>query len=103
MYEFRYFFDPCEQGFKTSLIINLYCKICPINQTLVSSGKKFRELYFIKDGAVGLYTETSSSSINSKTQAPFLVLPRHSIFGDYQIMHDLKSTIEFRCFFPNQL
>ena len=61
----------------------MYCRIVPRNYKMLFKGKKVRELYFIQEGSVGLYDKAVNEN------PPFLILPKHSVFGDYQILFDL--------------
>jgi len=70
------------------LIINMFARIYEPDLTMVSYGEKFRQVYFIQEGAVSMF--------NKFLIKDFMLLPPYSIFGDYQIICDLKSNICFR-------
>lgn len=85
---FKSFFNYCERGFANEVIVNMYCRIYEPDETIVSYGQKFNEVFFIREGAVRLF--------NKFQFRDFIVLPRYSVFGDYQILYDLKSNIIFK-------
>ncbi|CDW76539.1 cation channel family protein [Stylonychia lemnae] len=85
---FRLFFDFCERGFINELIINMYCRIYQPEATIVPYGSKFSEIYFIREGGVRMF--------NKFRIQDFMFLPQYQIFGDYQILYDLKSNIVFQ-------
>jgi hypothetical protein len=85
---FKHFFEYCERGFVNELIINMFARIYEPDLTMVSYGEKFRQVYFIQEGAVSMF--------NKFLIKDFMLLPPYSIFGDYQIICDLKSNICFR-------
>ena len=86
--QFRHFFEYCERGFVNELIINMFARIYEPDVTIVHYGEKFRQLYFIVEGAVTMY--------NKFLIRDFMYLPQYSIFGDYQIICDLKSNIVYK-------
>jgi hypothetical protein len=86
--QFRHFFEYCERGFVNELIINMFARIYEPEVTIVHYGEKFRQIYFICEGSVSMY--------NRFLIKDFMFLPQHSIFGDYQIICDLKSNIVFK-------
>jgi hypothetical protein len=85
---FRHFFEYCERGFVNELIINMFARIYEPDVDIVKYGEKFRQVYFICEGSVTMY--------NRFLLRDFMLLPQYSIFGDYQIICDLKSNIVFR-------
>ena len=88
--QFQAFFDPCEQGFKNELIVNLSSRSIPTGYCLQSPGRKVENFYFITEGFV---------SVTGPRQAqPFLLLPESSYLGDYQILFDLKSKFYFNVY-----
>jgi signal-transduction protein with cAMP-binding, CBS, and nucleotidyltransferase domain len=91
---FNHFFDECERGFTNELIINMYCRIYTPGKTVISYKSNVKELFFIRQGIVELYTNEGSE--DSKDKQPILYLPKFSYFGDYQILYNLKSNIVFR-------
>lgn len=86
--QFRHFFEYCERGFINELIINMFARIYEPDTTIVSYGEKFRQIYFIQEGTVAMYNKFQITD--------FMFLPQYSIFGDYQIICDLKSNIIFK-------
>ena len=87
---FDHFFRPCEQGFKNEFIINMLARIRDKNSLVQQAGKKFRELYFIREGAVGIY--------DSNGKGPYVILPQYSFFGDYQTLFELKSVYNYKTY-----
>ena len=50
----------------------------------------------------GLFALTNKIKINpSKPYRPFLLLPRHTVYGDYQILFDLYPNCDFRTYVPD--
>ena len=87
-HKFAHFFSHCEKGFLNELIINMYCRIYPPEQTIIQYGENFREVFFITEGGVLLY--------NYFQIQDFMYLPQYSVFGDYQVLYNLKSNIVFK-------
>ena len=85
---FKHFFDYCERGFTNELIINMYARIYQPETTIVQYGQKFGEVFFIREGGVKLFNKFQIKD--------FMHLPQYSVFGDYQIICDLKSNIVFQ-------
>ena len=81
--DFSHFFDPCETGFTNEVIINLYADPLEQNFEIGQYGRKVSTLYFMVDAYLQL--------IGNKKAFPFLVLPKFSYFGDYQILFGLKN------------
>ena len=81
--DFSHFFDPCETGFTNEVIINLYADPLEQNFAIGQYGRKMETLYFMVDAYLQL--------IGNKKAFPFLVLPKFSYFGDYQILFGLKN------------
>ena len=54
------------------------------------------ELCFITEGVFGLYNKKKRNPTDPLP--PFVVLPRYSIYGDYQILHDLYPTMDLRTY-----
>ena len=70
------------------LIINMFARIYEPDLTIVNYGEKFRQVFFICEGSVTMY--------NKFLIRDFMLLPQHAIFGDYQVICDLKSNITFK-------
>lgn len=70
-------------GFQHQMIVNMYCRIYEPGKTIITYGQKFNEMYFITKGTVMIYDQ--------KGVIPFLQLPLHSFFGEYQLMFDLRA------------
>lgn len=86
--QFRHFFEFCERGFINELIINMFARIYEPDLTIVNYGEKFRQVFFICEGSVTMY--------NKFLIRDFMLLPQYSIFGDYQVICNLKSNITFK-------
>ena len=52
-----------------------------------------KEMYFISQGIVEVFNNENDEILKEK---PILFLPKHSYFGDYQILLSLKSNCEFK-------
>ena len=63
---------------------------------IVSNGIKMTELYFVQEGCFGLYNKKQKNPTDPLP--PFIILPKFSIYGDYQILHDLYPTIDMRTY-----
>ena len=66
----------------------MFARIYEPDTMIVDHGEKFRQLYFIQEGTVSMF--------NKYKIQDFMFLPQYSIFGDYQIICDLKSNIIFK-------
>ena len=66
------------------------------SQMVVPNAIKMTELYFVTDGCFGLYNKKQKNPTDPLP--PFIVLPKYSIYGDYQILHDLYPTIDMRTY-----
>ena len=69
------------------------------------------ELCFIIEGAFGIYHTGSKSSkqlwpqlknTHKEEKVPAIILKHSSIFGDYQLLFDLKSNMELCPFVPKR-
>ena len=117
---FSHFFEECEQGFRNEFLINMYCRICNPGQTVIAYKSNVKEVYFIKQGVVEVYNHYNDyidggivsdgeaeprkpNKRNIGTMKPILYLPKFSYFGDYQILFNLKSNLEFKTFSPDSL
>ena len=96
---FRHFFNPCEQGFINEAIIWMFTrrfKRQPRSMMIFENGVKMTELCFITAGTFGLYNKKQRNPTDPLP--PFVVLPRHRVYGDYQILYDLYPTMDFRTY-----
>jgi hypothetical protein len=107
---FKHFFDECERGFTNEVIINLFCRFQKANTVVQGYKSHFKELYFIRQGIVEVHNNEhdydSDRDYKDETQMkkefqknkrqPVLYLPKYSYFGDYQILLNLRSNLEFR-------
>lgn len=91
--QFKHFFEECERGFTNELIINMYCRIYTPGKTVISYKSNVKELYFIRQGLIEVYNNENDEVFK---EMPILYLPKHSYFGDYQILNKLKSNIVFK-------
>ena len=66
----------------------MFARIYEPDLTIVNYSEKFRQIYFICEGSVTMY--------NKYLIRDFMLLPQYSIFGDYQIICDLKSNIVYK-------
>ena len=60
----------------------MYCRIYEPGRTIVCAGDKLKEIYFISKGTAIFYDRQGIT--------PFIQLPQHSQFGDYQLIFDLR-------------
>jgi hypothetical protein len=58
-----------------------------------------KELFFIQKGLVEVYNNENDEV---KPKEAILYLPKHSYFGDYQILYNLKSNIVFKTMKPEK-
>ena len=67
---------------------------------LVRHQYKMTELYFICEGSFGIYHPTLKIKGGSPDlDQPAVLLPRHTVFGDYQILFDTYPRMELSPFF----
>lgn len=71
----------------------MYCRIYTPGKTVISYKSNVKELYFIRQGLIEVYNNENDEVFKEK---PILYLPKHSYFGDYQILNKLKSNIVFK-------
>jgi hypothetical protein len=55
--KFDYFFKPCEVGFRNEMVMQCYTREFPYGEVIVQYGMKFREIFFIMQGAIDLCDE----------------------------------------------
>ena len=68
------------------------------SEVLYPYRKKMTELVFIMEGIFAL---TNKKRLNpTHYYRPFLLLPRYTIYGDYQILFDLYTDFDFRTYVP---
>ena len=94
---FNHFFEECEQGFVNELIIRLYCRIQNPGKTVISYKSSVKEMYFINSGQVEVFNQENDEL---RKEEPILYLPKYAYFGDYQILYNLKSNLQFRTMEP---
>ena len=104
-YNFRHFFDPCDQGFINEIIINLlsrrYPKAKAGRQRLVRPEYKMEHVFFTLEGAFGLYHPTLKIKGRATIDQPAVALSRYTVYGDYQLLFDLYPRMEFCPFTPS--
>ena len=86
---FGHFFDHCEQGFINEFVVSMYARTFDPGQDIIRPGADFNEVYFIWQGQVAICEP-------STYKEPYVMLPKHSFFGEYQCMLELKSVFLFR-------
>ena len=79
--------DPCEDGFKNELLIQMYHRSYEPRTEVIFYMQKVDELCFVTCGRVDLFTNDG---------VKFFALPNRAVFGDYAMMYDLRSNISFR-------
>lgn len=97
--DFRHFFDPCDRGFINEAIIRLYSRRYQKPSTgrmrLVRPQYKMMEIFFTMEGSFGLYHPTLKIKGKHEIEQPAILMPRHAVFGDYQLLFDLYPRMEF--------
>ena len=71
----------------------LYCRIYVAGKTVINSKSNVKEMYFIRSGTVEVHNNEADEN---KLGEPVLFLPKYSYFGDYQILYNLKSNLDFK-------
>jgi len=79
----------CGKEFMSHFVSQLYCRVFIANQTMVKRGEHFSELYMIFQGQVTI-------SYSQKDVNEYFSLYSSTYFGDYQILHELKSNLVFK-------
>ena len=99
MQNFRFFFDPLDRGFVNEVIIQLFARKYEVSSEkrlkLERSKYKMTQMYFILEGGFGCYNPYTKQKGNHENNNPFVIMKRHSIFGDYQLAFDLYPMMEF--------
>jgi len=97
---FNHFFEECERGFTNELIINMLCRIYTPGKNVIGYKNNVKEMYFIRQGLVEVFNNVNDdkelASQKGSKQRPILYLPKFSYFGDFQILFNLKSNLEYR-------
>ena len=105
---FSFFFGPCDRGFTNEAIIKLYSRCYRPQpngrQKLVEAQYKVMEIYFTLEGAFGIFNPKLKpwKGQPQADEQPAVLLPRHTVFGDYQLLFDLYPRMEFCPFSPGQ-
>jgi len=69
---------------------------------LVEPMYKMTELFFTIEGTFGLYHPKLKPIKNKKDlEQPAVLIPRHAVFGDYQLLLDSYPCVEKSPFIPN--
>ena len=98
--DFRKFFDPCDQGFTNEAIISLANRRWNLNerpQMVHRNGIKMNELFFIMQGGFGLCNKLANDNPKN-LMPPFIVMGRHTTYGDYQLLFDLYPNMDFKTY-----
>ena len=69
---------------------------------LVKPQYKMTEIYFTIEGSFALYHPNLKIKGQHEIQQPAVLMPRHAVYGDYQLLFDLYPRMEFCPFVPNQ-
>ena len=59
------------------------------------------EIFFTMEGSFALYHPTLKVKGKHEIEQPAILMPRHAVFGEYQLLFDLYPRIEFCPFVPN--
>ena len=89
---FSHFFEDCERGFINECIINLKIRITAPGKTVLAEKSHATEIFFIKSGMVEVLNNENDEMEVGK---PVLYLPQYSYFGDFNIIHGLKSNLNY--------
>ena len=76
-----------EDTFIISILSNLKCNVFDPGETILKSGAKTKNLYFIQEGDVIVKDKKNSEEV--------VALPQHSWFGDYQLFMGSASNYNF--------
>ena len=90
---FSHFFEECEQGFINEFIVELFCRIFLPGRPVISYKSSVKAMYFIMTGRVDVFNHENDEL---RKKDPVLYLPKYSYFGDYQILYNLKSNLDFK-------
>ena len=69
---------------------------------LVKPQYKMVEIYFTMEGSFGCYHPTLKVKGKHEIEEPAILMPRHAVFGDYQLLFDLYPRMEFCPFVPGR-
>ena len=69
---------------------------------LVRPQYKMVEIYFTMEGSFGCYHPTLKIKGKHEIEEPAILMPRHGVFGDYQLLFDLYPRMEFCPFVPGR-
>jgi len=89
--QFRFFFDPCEQGFINEAIIQMATRrwSYKTRPQMVHKAKiKMEEVYFLSQGQFGLFNEQCDRDAR-RPLPPFMLVNVGKSVGDYQVLFDL--------------
>lgn len=61
------------------------------------------QIYFVIEGAFGLYHPTLKvkGNFGKKDVEPAVLMPRHTVYGDYQLLFDLYPLMDLCPFLPS--
>ena len=105
--QFKNFFARCDRGFINEAIIRLYSRKYqkPADRNLrhvhVRANYKMKELCFIMEGAFGIYHPNIRIPKQNELE-PAVIVKKSSVFGDYQLLFDLKSNMELTPYVPRR-
>ena len=85
---FNHFLGKCENGFRNELIIQMYTRRMYPNTEVIYNQKMFEEIYFVMQGKVELFSVPEN--------VKFMDMPENTVFGEYQVIFNLKSNISYR-------
>jgi hypothetical protein len=92
---FSHFFSECERGFINEVIISLYARVYHSGKQIIAYKQNVKEMYFVRKGLVEVFNNSKDEMYVGK---PVLYLPKYSYFGDWQILHSLKSNLIYKTF-----
>ena len=80
-------FNFCEKGFRNELIVSMQCLAFHPGEPVVEYGHHFKHYMLVSRGRVELCTVDNIK---------FLALPKGFLFGEYQLIENIKSNINFK-------
>lgn len=71
----------------------MYVRIYPVDTQIIAYKTHVKEMFFVRKGLVEVYNNSKDEMYPNK---PIVYLPKYSYFGDWQILHGLKSNLIFK-------
>ena len=84
MSDFDHFLGSWEEGFKNEFIVNLFTRKYKEYETFVNAGHELESIILITGGCAHCL---------SKEDYMFMILPKYSVYGDYNAAFNIKTLI----------